>query len=521
MTSFPLDTSKYELLHLIGTGTYSRVYEARCIPNQKIIAIKQINLEQFPLELETIQRQTAFWSKCSHPNIVEYYGSFVDGSTLWILNEFMAAGSLKDLIKYKYPSGFGDEALISALLAQVVSGVKFFHDNHEIHRDIRSNNILVNSEGVAKLGDFGLATSLVKGGTRQGSTLSLFGEECYMAPEVLRNENGYSEKTDIWSLGLTAIEFGTGKMPYAGMKFMESLVQIIDNEPPTLPDTKQFSAAYKDFVKACLNAIPSKRATAAELLNHRFLKPYAATLPTNANSTTSTPNLLNTFQPSACQAAVYTKKTMLEDLIPLHKMFDILHGAAKTESLMQSKEPPVPQMVFEFPTIDEEMHGNQNIIEKKKKKKGKKKAHRSKHVHSYSSSSDSSSSSNDDNNDKHQIEPSIPRSSSYQTDTKADVKQMGRFSVTRTEGPALHQALTAQSSSPITRNVQSLQQDESAKVITAAGQTPQEQQSRIKQLENDLRSFTEELVRLENENKELKSELAELTNIVSKITNKH
>lgn len=272
MFKYPLSTSNYELLHLVGVGTYSRVYESNCRDNNQVIAVKQINLEEFPLELETIQRQTAFWSKCEHPNVVKYYASFIDGSTLWILNEYMGAGSLKDIIKLNYQNGFKNEQLIAALLAQVVMGVKFFHDNHEIHRDIRTNNILVNSEGFVKLGDFGLATSLVKGGTRQGSTLSLFGEECYMAPEVLRNENGYSEKTDIWSLGLTAIELGTGKMPYAGMKFMESLAKIINSDPPCLPETGNFSLQYREFVKLCMIKQVSKRASSKDLLNSKFIK---------------------------------------------------------------------------------------------------------------------------------------------------------------------------------------------------------------------------------------------------------
>ena len=325
--AFPLDATKYELLHLIGCGTYSRVYEARCLANNKIIAIKKINLEEFPLQLETVQRQIAFWSKCEHPNVVDYYGSFVDGSVLWILNEFMGAGSMRDIIRFSFVKGFRDENLISALLAQVVAGVKFFHDNHEIHRDIRSSNILVNSEGVAKLGDFGLATSLVKGGARQNSTLSLFGEECYMAPEVLRNENGYSEKTDIWSLGLTSIEFGTGKMPYAGMKFMESLVQIIDHDPPSLPESKGYSSAYRDFVKQCLMAVPDKRATASELINHRFLR--------------------------SSKGAEYVKKNLIQHLVPLHEMFEKLHGI--TSNVQSPKKEPVkPQMIFDFPDIDDD-----------------------------------------------------------------------------------------------------------------------------------------------------------------------
>ncbi|OHT05010.1 STE family protein kinase [Tritrichomonas foetus] len=457
MSNFPLDSSKYELLHLIGVGTYSRVYEARCLTNNKILAIKQINLEEFPLPFETIQRQTAFWSKCVHPNVVEYYGSFIDGPVLWILNEYMGAGSLKDIIKFGYNSGFKDEALIASLLSQVVAGIKFFHDNHEIHRDIRSNNILINSKGVAKLGDFGLATSLVKGGTRQGSTLSLFGEECYMAPEVLRNENGYSEKTDIWSLGLTSIEFATGKMPYSGMKFMESLVQIIDHEPPTLPDNKEFSAAYKDFVKQCLMSNPLKRATAAELSAHRFIK--------------------------GAKGNDYVKKTLIQHLSPLYEIFEHLHGVVGDEP-PKPKGPPTPQMVFEFPADDSP---SQTQAE----------AHSEAHSQSHSQ-----------DKEHHLQRPHASVGPASEKIKDKDVQKVGRFKVTRTTDSLNIDVQTHQK-----------QMNEMA-VKESKPMSPEEQQHRIEALANEISSLTAELHRLETENGHLKERMDDLAATVAKMQKK-
>ncbi|KAK8875479.1 hypothetical protein M9Y10_005645 [Tritrichomonas musculus] len=416
MFKYPLSTSNYELLHLVGVGTYSRVYESNCRDNNQVIAVKQINLEEFPLELETIQRQTAFWSKCEHPNVVKYYASFIDGSTLWILNEYMGAGSLKDIIKLNYQNGFKNEQLIAALLAQVVMGVKFFHDNHEIHRDIRTNNILVNSEGFVKLGDFGLATSLVKGGTRQGSTLSLFGEECYMAPEVLRNENGYSEKTDIWSLGLTAIELGTGKMPYAGMKFMESLVQIIDHDPPSLPDSKEYSAAYKDFVKQCLNSDPSKRATAAELLNHRFIRQYTG------SNVTSAANLLANSENSTSSAAAYTKQELSSKLPPLYVIFEKLHR--DKDSLQISKNQSPSQMIFDF-SVAESDSNKEKETTKDKEKDGHKHHHKHGHKHKHKHSSKTKKADNNDTNEEKKKSSHKRKHKSKSSDSDDNEKDSG------------------------------------------------------------------------------------------------
>lgn len=271
MSEFPLDPSQYELRHLIGAGTSSRVYEAKCLTNGRTLAIKQINLENFPLALETIEKQTAFWVNCKHPNIVCFYGSFVSDCILWILTELMSCGSISDILKYKYPNGIKDEKIIRFILTSVVNGINHFHSNEQIHRDIRTKNILINSQGQVKLSDFGLATSLIKSGKRRMSTLSLYGETCYMAPEILKDES-YSQKTDIWSIGLTAIELATGKPPFDGMTFMESLTSIIQGKIPTLPNDHEFSSNLRQFINSCLVYDPEKRVTSFDLAEYDICK---------------------------------------------------------------------------------------------------------------------------------------------------------------------------------------------------------------------------------------------------------
>ena len=270
--TFPLDETQYELLHLIGTSTNTKVYEARCIANNQMVAIKQINLQEYPLDLKTIQDQTSPWLNCSHPNIVKFHGLFVVENIVWMIMELLSHGSIKQILKFAYSHGFHDEVLIATILSQVVNGLKYLHDNKLYHHDLRSSKILINSDGVVKLTEIGLSTSIATSYSKRSKTLSLFGEECYSAPEVLKNDNDYTQKSDIWSLGLFAIELGTGKMPYAGMKFMESLAKIINSDPPCLPETGNFSLQYREFVKLCMIKQVSKRASSKDLLNSKFIK---------------------------------------------------------------------------------------------------------------------------------------------------------------------------------------------------------------------------------------------------------
>ena len=269
---FPLDEKQYEILNQVGQSNGSKVFQARCIQNNQIVAVKQIDLNEYPLDLKSIKDETKDWLRCQHPNIAKFYGLFTVGDFVWMIIEYMSYGSLKDIIKFGYMRGFRDESLISTILSQVLNGLKYLHDNKIFHHDIRTSKILVNEEGVVKITEVGINTSLVTKGNKRGSTLSLFGEECYMAPEVLKNEKDYNQYSDIWSLGLVAMELGTGKMPYAGMKFMESLVRIIDNDPPNLPESCNFSQAYRNFVKVCLVKDFSKRANSKELLSTKFIK---------------------------------------------------------------------------------------------------------------------------------------------------------------------------------------------------------------------------------------------------------
>lgn len=304
--TFPLDSTKYKLRKLIGRGSTATVYAAQCITNNEEVAIKLINLEICPLEIDSLRAEIAFWSTCDHPNVVRYYGSFVEGSILYIIMEYMNLGSISEIMKFGFSNGIPKESVISAVLKDILEAISYFHSNHKIHRDIKTGNVLVNQNGEVKIGDFGIAATLFERGERIQARYTVIGTPCYMAPEVIVSQNGYSEKADIWSLGITAIELATGSPPYSDLHPLEVIVRITDSAPPSLPDSSDTSAGeassilvssvsssseqksssppviqaysqpFRDFVRLALQKQPEKRPSAVELLNSKFIKMAAS-----------------------------------------------------------------------------------------------------------------------------------------------------------------------------------------------------------------------------------------------------
>ena len=269
--TFPDDPSQYQMTCLIGKGASSEVYQARCLANGRDLAIKLINLEVYPLDLDFLRQEVAFWSSSQHDNIVGYYGSFVAGANLYILMEFLSGGSVYDIMRYKFKNGFQDEMIIATILKAITEALEHIHQNGQIHRDIKPGNAIIGEDGSVKIGDFGVAATLVEHGQRKRARYTQIGTPCYMAPEVLKGA-GHTEKADIWSLGITAIELGTGSAPYADLPEMAIVQKILNAPPPHLPRDREFSSEYRDFVRKCLNYNANKRPSASDLLKHPFME---------------------------------------------------------------------------------------------------------------------------------------------------------------------------------------------------------------------------------------------------------
>ncbi|KAK3798847.1 hypothetical protein RRG08_007204 [Elysia crispata] len=253
----------FDILSKLGEGSYGSVYKALHKETGQVLAIKQVPVDT---DLQEIIKEISIMQQCDSTYIVKYYGSYFKNQDLWIVMEYCGAGSVSDIMRLRNKTLTEEE--ISCILYYTLKGLEYLHSRRKIHRDIKAGNILLNTEGHAKLADFGVAGQLSDTMAKRNTVI---GTPYWMAPEVIQ-EIGYDCVADIWSLGITALEMAEGKPPYGDIHPMRAIFMIPTKPPPSFRKPDKWSPEFIDFVSKCLVKNPELRATAAELLEHDFIK---------------------------------------------------------------------------------------------------------------------------------------------------------------------------------------------------------------------------------------------------------
>lgn len=277
LRSLPDPTDLFDLIEVVGTGTYGQVYKGRHKKTGQMTAIKILDLiedeeEEIKVEVDVLKDHSR------HENITSFYGIYLvktastEDDKLWLAMEFCGGGSITDLCKNLLPRKL-PEQVFQFVMHETLKALVYLHANGIVHRDVKGQNILITDEGNIRLIDFGVSAQMKE---NQQKRNTFIGTPYWMAPEVIatdtQDDAWYDQRSDIWSLGITAIEIATTEPPLSNIHPMRALFLIPRNKAPELPDKKKWSRDLHQFVAACLEKDFQKRSTAEELLSLSWIK---------------------------------------------------------------------------------------------------------------------------------------------------------------------------------------------------------------------------------------------------------
>ncbi|KAH7866912.1 hypothetical protein Vadar_026584 [Vaccinium darrowii] len=266
-TLLQVNFSELDRINRIGSGSGGTVYKVLHRPSGKVFALKVIYGHHEDSVRRQICREIEILRDVDNPNVVKCHDMFDHSGEIQVLLEYMDGGSLEGTLIHDEPS-------LSDFSRQILSGLYYLHRHRIVHRDIKPSNLLINSRRQVKIADFGVSKILSQ---TMDPCNSSVGTIAYMSPERINTDlnhggmyDGYAG--DIWSLGVSILEFYLGRFPFAVGRqgdWASLMCAICLSQPPEAPPTA--SREFREFIGCCLQRDPAKRWTAAELLRHPFI----------------------------------------------------------------------------------------------------------------------------------------------------------------------------------------------------------------------------------------------------------
>ncbi|OMJ76650.1 hypothetical protein SteCoe_23956 [Stentor coeruleus] len=255
-------TRIYKLHKKIGKGGFGEVFISQKISTKETFAIKILKPKTSD-EKDLIKNEISLTQNSNHQNIIKFYEYFDYTNTIWIIEELMSC-SLTDLVLDR--PGQIPELVLKYILYEALKGLEYLHKRNRIHRDIKSDNILISDKGAIKVADLGLAAQL---NNMRNNRNTFVGTLLWMPPEIIQEEN-YGTKVDIWALGIVAIELAEGQPPNYKENQQRILKKIVSDRAPELKNSRKWSLEFKDFLSKCLVKDQNRRQSSSELLSNRF-----------------------------------------------------------------------------------------------------------------------------------------------------------------------------------------------------------------------------------------------------------